>query len=49
MKNKKLDSKLYAMAAIIFIILGISKHELIWFILGCACLIFSGIDVVKKK
>ncbi|BDF32502.1 hypothetical protein CE91St62_05730 [Lachnospiraceae bacterium] len=49
MKNKYPTSILYGIAAIIFIILGISRHEVIWFILGCACVIFSGSNAVKKK
>lgn len=49
MKNKSPTSILYGIAAIIFIMLGISRHEVIWFILGCACVIFSGSNAVKKK
>ena len=49
MKNKKLNSILYGMAAIIFIILGIFQAEVIWFILGCACAIFSGTNAIKKN
>ncbi len=47
MKNKKLNSILYGIAAIIFVILGITQHEVIWYILGCAC-VFSGADSIKK-
>lgn len=49
MKNKKLNSILYGIAAIIFMILGISRHEVIWFILGCACVIYSGNYAIKKR
>ncbi len=42
MKNKKLNSILYGIAAIIFVILGITQHEVIWYILGCACVVFCG-------
>lgn len=49
MNNKKLNSILYGIAAIIFIIVGISRSEVIWFILGCTWAIFSGTDVIKKK
>ncbi|MBS6763229.1 MAG: hypothetical protein KH304_06550 [Clostridium sp.] len=48
MKNKKLNSILYGIAAIIFVILGITQHEVIWYILGCACVVFSGADSIKK-
>ncbi len=49
MKRKKANSILYGIAAIIFIILGIFQHEVIWYILGCACVIFSGTYAVKKN